>query len=136
MSTFANNNDIVFAAARRALRAPMSGLDFVHQFSQSEHWEEAQMRAKMAQMRAEMEQMRIEMALMRAEMEKLQLAAVKAERDLAATTATEEDALDEENQRKIELINATKAAAERKRHREIALAEANGNYSHTSPLWH
>jgi hypothetical protein len=81
MSTFANNNDIVFAAARRSLRASVSGLEFVQQFSQSEHWEEAQMRAKMAQMRAEMEQMRVEMALMRAENEKLKLAAVKAEQE-------------------------------------------------------
>jgi hypothetical protein len=87
MSTFANNNDIVFAAARRSLRAQGSGLEFVQQFSQSEHWEEAQVRAKMAQMRAEMEQMRVEMALMRAENEKLKLAAVKAERDLALYAA-------------------------------------------------
>jgi len=87
MSTFANNNDIVFAAARRSLRASVSGLEFVQQFSQSEHWEEAQMRAKMAQMRAEMEQMRVEMALMRAENEKLKLGAVKAERELALYAA-------------------------------------------------
>jgi alkylation response protein AidB-like acyl-CoA dehydrogenase len=87
MSTFANNNDIVFAAARRSLRASVSGLEFVQQFSQSEHWEEAQMRAKMAQMRAEMEQMRVEMALMRAENEKLKLAAGKAERELALKRA-------------------------------------------------
>jgi hypothetical protein len=95
MSTFANNNDIVFAAARRSLREQGSGLEFVQQFSQSEHWEEAQVRAKMAQMRVEMEQMRVEMALMRSENEKLKLAAVKAERDLALYAADLKETLED-----------------------------------------